>query len=101
MKIPATINFNVTSQNGKSYAKIKNQNLQVDIGTFWLASNLQDIDSYFNTLIDATLNSNWKLLKVAINPIIKKYVGETIDALISPIVAKIPIQDFFQQNSTK
>lgn len=94
--VDLTINTDIVRRDGKDYIKIKDVQVDFTIGDFFANSVCENINPFINGMINSAININWQLLIMVVGPFLKKYIGEMIISIITPILDKIAIQDIIQ-----
>lgn len=84
-------------RNGENYLNVNNVKIhQMDLSHFSLASKYKSIPQFITQQINNVLNASWRLLKADIDPTLKKFFGNVIQSIITPMFDAITIQNFFQ-----
>lgn len=96
MEVSLTANCDIVKRNGKNYAEIKSVQPKLKIDKFLLKSNCKNIAPFISKMIDEAINLSWKFFLKAFEPYLNKYIGELVMSVVSPILDKIPIEDFIQ-----
>lgn len=50
-------------------------------------------------IVNGIINANWRKLKQQLDPDLSKYTCQIIRKVIAPILAKVPIKDFFKKST--
>lgn len=89
----------IIQRDGKDYVTLSDLSVSNQVSNYRAYIHYDNnIASTIYSLVDGTINSNWRILKPMIDPTINRFIGEILEDVVTPIFNEIPLQDFFNMN---
>lgn len=90
----------VIQKNGKTYLKVKKVNAKFDIGHLTTHLQSQKLSPIIIGLINKTVNTQWRNHYEKIQSEIEDFICRIYQTIISSLLDKIAVEDFFNPDST-
>lgn len=80
----------------KHYVNITNVYTRAHFENYSVKFESNTTSPFVAHTVNRAINANWKLLSVEVRPHLEKVLGEIMQTIITPILNRMAIQDFFQ-----
>lgn len=94
-----TVRSKVVHRNGNDYPIVNSISVSTELGYFKMDHKYQNVPSTISNIVSGAINLNWRLLKPLLDPIVNRFVSEMVGSILTPILDRIALQDFFDMKT--
>lgn len=92
---------NIEQRNGQDFATLNNISITASPSCLEIDFKYQNVAPFINRMINMVCNRNWRIIKGVMDPSIGKYVGDAINAIVTPMLEENTIQDVYNMKCTR
>lgn len=96
--IQMTVKCNLVHRDGQDHATISDMSVRTEISYFKVHHEYQNVVSAITSKVSDVVNSRWKIMKPLFDPTLNEFVIDVLPSIVTPMLEKISLQDFFQYN---